>query len=147
MGVDEVVGGAAGGGLRVLLDEGLHAGPELGLDGVHAEGREGGRGPGGDVHDAHVAVERDDGGQVGVVAAGEDIDAAAGAAQAAGERVDVDVHAARLGRAGHGQRRGVRAEEGEPLQVVRHQAAPPSAAARRNSRRVTGLGFAPSWNL
>ena len=147
VGVNKVVGRAVAGGLGVLLDEGLHAGAELGFHGVHVERGEGRGRAGADVDDAHVAIEGHDGGQGGIVAAGEDVDAAAGSAEPPGEGVDVDVHAPGLGRARHGQRRGMGAEEGEALQVVRHQAVPPSAGGRCSTRRVTGVGFAPSWNL
>ena len=140
VGVDEVVRG--GSGVGVGGHERFHAGAKLGLQVMHGQ-RGQGRGPaGGDVDDADVAIERDDAGQAGVVATGEDVDAATAAAEFAGQGGDVDVHAAGLGSAGDGEGGGVGAEEGESLQVVGHhftsrEAAWWLGAGRRSRSRVT----------
>ena len=72
--------------------------------------------------DPHVERKFDLGRQVGRIAPREDVDFALARAQLRSQLRDVDVHAARLGRAGAREGRGVRADEGETTEGVHDEA-------------------------
>ena len=72
-------------------------------------------GAGAQVDDADIGARLDDGGGIGLGAAGEDVDEVAAASHLAAELAHVDVHAAGLAVAQGRQRRRVRADDGYSL--------------------------------